>query len=252
MAAVFTGAAFRAVDATVVAVDCALAAVPVTVEVAPSTAEPSVTPSVTPETVLCTSFVTFPTTPSTVSVTAPTVSVTSTLTSEVDRDDAGSSSALATAEPSAHAPVTPAAMTMERRMFLFMGTSDPSGFREFGTFREFAVLSGEFRGIRPGIGEVSGRRADLFRPARQVVQRGRAALAGENGNVPVPVPGLGRGHHRGGAGREPQRRPVVRSDGMRIAVPRRTVADRGLVDQCAGRVARGAWRAGACPARTPS
>lgn len=45
--------------------------------------------------------------------------------SVAEREVAGSSSALATAEPSAHAPVTPAAMTMERRMFLFMSASDP-------------------------------------------------------------------------------------------------------------------------------
>ncbi|OPG01256.1 hypothetical protein B1R27_37855 [Streptomyces sp. GKU 895] len=77
--------------------------------------------------------VTADTTPSTVSVTPVSVFVTSVVTpsvrsvvvSDTEREEAGSSSALAAVEPSAHAPVTPAAMTMERRMFLFMGTSGP-------------------------------------------------------------------------------------------------------------------------------
>ncbi|QWA23815.1 hypothetical protein KJK32_28205 [Streptomyces sp. JCM17656] len=90
---------------------------------AASPAAPSVTPvtvSVTPET-----------TPSTVSVTPPrrpgasAVSVASVVLSGTERAEAGSSSALATVEPSAQAPVTPAAMTIERRMFLFMLASDP-------------------------------------------------------------------------------------------------------------------------------
>lgn len=103
-------------------------AVPATVS-----AGPSVAPSVT----LATVSVTPETTPLTVSATPPrrpgasalsgvsAVSVTSLAWSGTERVDAGSSSALAAVEPSAQAPVTPAAMTIERRMFLFMRASDP-------------------------------------------------------------------------------------------------------------------------------
>src|SRR3954447_3681555 len=81
-------------------------------------------------------------------------------------------------------------------------------------------------------------------PARQVSDGGRSALAGEDGDVPVPVPGPGHVDARGSTGHEPQRRPVVEGGGLRDAVRRRAVVHCRLAAQgsalvVGGRLVRG-------------
>ena len=120
----------------------------------------------------------------------------SVVTSGAETGVAGSSSALATAEPSAHAPVTPAAITMERRMFVFIrmfvfmecvrsldpqesgvpeGAAGPRSF--WGQFRGLA--SGDRRGIRTG-GQT------CFRPRAAGLRRGEGSgLGRRDRNVPV-------------------------------------------------------------------
>ncbi|MCZ0987408.1 hypothetical protein O1M54_20135 [Streptomyces diastatochromogenes] len=140
--------AWSAVLVTVPVCCCAWAAVPETAAVAvPVTSE---TVSWTPVR-----------TPSTVSVRVPVVlSVSGTDTAGVD-----SSSALATAEPRAQAPVTPAAITIERRMFLFMRASSPS------------ETARGFRPEAPGRPAGPAERADLFRPRATGPWRGGRPLA---------------------------------------------------------------------------
>ncbi len=91
--------------------------------VTPETPETPETVSVTPETTPLTVPVTPPRRPGASALSA--ASAASVVVSGTERVEADSSSALAAAEPSAQAPVTPAAMTIERRMFLFMRASDP-------------------------------------------------------------------------------------------------------------------------------
>lgn len=192
---------------------------------------------VTPATVSWALPVTEPTVPWVTSSTVPwtweTVPCTSATTSPARSGTAtewaGISSALATAEPSAHAPETPAAITMERRMFLFMLASDPSnsGFRS-----RAGVVQRWAGGIRPGgPGPVGGQTCAA--PARQVTCGERAALAGEFGDVSVPVAG-GRGVvGRRRPGQQPGRSAAAEGCRGEIGVPRRTAVPRRLADRAA-------------------
>ncbi len=68
---------------------------------------------------------------------------------------------------------------------------------------------------------------------------GRPCLAWENGNVPVPVPGLRRVRTLGDATHEPHGHPGARRHSLRVTVPRGAAVHGLLIARCATRVTVG-------------